>query len=227
LMGNRMVGHVEVLESNHVRARLVNTWYFPTRAGEWASLAVRQIRWEHTIYGDGRWVTGLCLNNAGGGPIDTVRLWLVDRVAWSAGATSRDFVVRDFQGPIGRWSFLRPSGQLRDKTLLANHMRPGKIEPLIGAISPSPTGDLNGDGFDESQGCYRIRANGGHCRFRIVPTSEGLLDPAFLVLGNWPATVVATVQGRAVRRLSRLDDGSVVFTVLGWIRQPTVVEVAG
>jgi len=63
LMGERRVGQVELLEHNRIRLRIANTWYFPTRAGEWASLAVRRIRWEHTFYADGRWVTEGMLNN--------------------------------------------------------------------------------------------------------------------------------------------------------------------
>ena len=41
-MGNRRVGSVEILENNPLRLRIVNTWYFPSRAGEWASMAVRR-----------------------------------------------------------------------------------------------------------------------------------------------------------------------------------------
>ena len=75
-MGSRRVGAVEILENNPLRLRLASTWYFPTRAGEWASLAVRQVRWEYTFYGDKRYVTHLEFNNAGGDPISALRIRL-------------------------------------------------------------------------------------------------------------------------------------------------------
>ncbi|MHC4294041.1 MAG: hypothetical protein ACYSTL_00480, partial [Planctomycetota bacterium] len=154
LMGERKVGNVEVLETNPVRVRLVNTWYFPTRPGEWVSLAVRQIRWEYTFYFDGRWVTRAEINNSGGTQIGTLRMWLRDDAGWSHGAVSRDLVIRQFTGPIGRWSFMVPPAGLQRTMLRANYMNPGTIKAGIAARGVFAPGDLNRDGFDESQGCY-------------------------------------------------------------------------
>jgi len=226
LMGDRPVGRVELLEHNVVRVRLANTWYFPTRAGEWVSLAVRRIRWEYAIYGDGRWVSQMQLNNSGGNEIGSVRLWLAGEAGWSYGVLSRDLVIRDFQGPVGKWSYLEPPNSLRGDTLCQNHMRPGRVRPIVGTLTPTAEGDDDGDGYNEAQGCYFVRSSNGQCRFVLVPPAEGLLDPAVNVAGPWQARIAVNVQGMAIHKVAKLEDGSVLFIVPGWIRQPTVVEVS-
>ena len=226
LMGRRPVGQVELLEHNAVRVRLANTWYFPTRAGEWVSLAVRRIRWEYAIYGDGRWVSQMELNNSGGSEIGSVRLWLTAEAGWSPGVFSRDLVVRDFQGPVGRWSYLEPPKGFRGKTLCQNHVSPGRVRPIVGTLTPWLRGDDNTDGYNESQGCYFVRSSNGHCRFVLIPPAEGLLDPAVNIAGPWQACITVNVQGMAIHKVAKLADGSVLLIVPGWIRQPTVVEVS-
>lgn len=227
LMGRRRVGCLEVLEANPVRLRLANTWYFPTRAGEWASLSVRRIRWEYTFYANGCWLTYVELNNSGGREIGSVRMWLKDKAAWSAGAVSRDLVIRPFRGPVGRWSFLIAPKSLQEKTLRENHLHPGAIEPTIAAPGLFAEGDCDRDGFDESQGCYFLKAVKGHCRFTIVPPTAGLLEPVFRVAGQWQGAVSVSSQGLVIREVTQLDDGTILFILPGWIRQPTAVEVVG
>lgn len=227
LMGPRKVGRVEVIEHNAVRLRIANTWYFPTRRGEWVSMAVRQIRWEYTIYPDGRWITHMELNNAGGQKIAAVRLWLSEQVAWSDGAVSRDLVLRGFKGPVGRLSYLLPPKGLRGKTLMRNHMDPGSMAATIAGPASPAAGDVDGDGFDQSQGCYFLRSANGHCRFTITPPPGGLLDPAFRIAGPWKGPVSVNVQGLAVRSVLSTADGSAIFIVPGWIRRPVSVEVVG
>jgi len=225
LMGSRRTGRVELIEHNSVRVRFVNTWYFPDRPGEWLSLAVRRIRWQYTIYADGRWITHIELNNAGGPKIGSLRLWLDRAGAWSPGVVSRDLVIRDFHRPVGRWSYLLPPDGLRAKTMCSNYIRPGRIEPIL-AAGTGPAGG-GGSGFDPAQGCYLVGAKAGHCRFIVYPPAEGLLEPTFLVAGPWPGPVSVNVQGLAVRNVAKLADGAVLFTIPGWIRRPVTVEVAG
>jgi len=226
LMGDRPMGRVELLEHNSVRLRLANTWYFPTRAGQWVSLAVRQIRWEYTIYGDGRQVSAVELNNSGGSEIGSLRLWLTDEAGWSPGVLSRDLVIRDFQGPVAKWTYLEPPKGLRGKTLCRNHMRPGRVRSIVGSLVPYGEGDGNGDGYNESQGCYFVRSANGQCRFVLIPPPEGLLDPVINVAGPWNARVSVNIQGMALRNSPELADKSVLLVVPGWVRRPVVVEVS-
>jgi hypothetical protein len=227
LMGRRRIGQVAVLEHNAVRLRLANTWYFPTRAGEWASLAVRKIRWEHTFYADGRWVAQATLNNAGGREVGSIGVFLPVEVAWSDGTISRQRVVRSFAGPVGRWQWLLPPPGPNGKAIAAAYGRPGRLAARIargGAFAP---GDPQRDGFDESQGCYFLAARAGQCRFSLVPPPGGLWEPAFRVAGRWRGPVHVSSEGLAVRPVVTLADGSALFRLPGQIRRPTAVEVTG
>jgi len=235
LMGPRRVGQVEVLENNPVRVRLASTWFFPTRAGEWASLAVRQIRWEYTFYGDGRWVTHLELNNAGGQEIGSLRIRPAHEAFWSslppAVGPRPELAVKDFPGTVGKWSYLcyPPKGDEKSRTW--NYVNPGSVTMQL----PRETervfapGDVNKDGFDESQGCYFLPSKGGQCRFVLAPPAvgAGLLNPVFRVDGKWDGPVTASSTGMAIRNLVRLDDGSVLFMLPGFVPSRTLVEVIG
>ena len=227
LMGARRVGQVGVLEHNRIRLRLANTWYFPKRAGEWASLAVRTIRWEHTFYGDGRWVAQGMLNNAGGREISSVGLFVPVPAAWAGGRVADHYVLTDFAGEVGRWQYLvAPSGPM-GKTISQNYLRPGRLRPGIVAGGLFASGDAGRDGFDESEGCFFLGAKAGHCRFTVVPPPEGLWNPVFLVSGRWSGRIDVCSEGLAIRSAVRRADGSVVFVLPGLVRRPTAVEVAG
>jgi hypothetical protein len=226
-MGQRRVGQVELLEHNAVRLRLVNTWYFPLRAGEWASPSVRQIRWEYTFHGDGRWVTQGTINNAGGQELAWAGVFLPAPAAWVGGGLDDHLVLRDIAGEVGRWQCLAfppgPAGQ----TMAQGYLRPARIERTICDKDAFAPGDAGRDGFDESQGCFYLGAKAGQCRFTIVPPAEGVWNPVFVVAGPWAGAVDVGSEGLALRDVVRRDDGSVLFVLPGLLRRPTAVEVAG
>jgi hypothetical protein len=226
LLGSRKVGEVSVLENNRVRVRLASTWFFPGRAGEWASLAVRRIEWQYTFYPDGRWVTHVELNNAGGREIGAVRILLPEDAAWAGSAVAEDLFVPDFVGPYARWSYLCAAKGWADRLVKRNYLRIGRLRLTLGSLGAGE-GAAGKDGFDESQGCYFLNAKAGHCRFTIVPPPEGLLNPVFRVAGAWKGAVNVSSEGLAVRDVARLDDGSALFVLRGLIKRPTAVEVVG
>jgi len=227
LMGARRIGQVELLEHNRIRLRLANTWYFPKRAGEWASLAVRTIRWEHTVYGDGRWIVQGTLNNAGGTEISSVGVYLPVEAAWAGGILSDHHILREFSGEVGRWRYLLPPSGPAAKTITRNYLEPGRLAPTIAGQGAFAPGDAARDGFDESQGCYFLAAEAGHCRFTLLPPPEGLWNPVFLISGRWVGPTYVGSEGLAVRTVVRQPDGSILFLLPGAIRRPAAVEVTG
>lgn len=218
-LGRRTRGEVELLESNAVRTRLASTWYYPERAGEWASMAVRRVRWEYTFYADGRWVTHLAVNNAGGGPVESVRIYPGRRVAFSDGRIA-DHRAEPFTGPVGRWNWLACTTDRRAETYLRQYARPGRVQPHRTGEPPA-----DGDGYDESQGCYVVAGREGLCRFRLIPPPEGLVNPVVRVTGMPGGDVTAGAEGMSIRTLSRSGDDSVVAVIPGEVGAPLWVEV--
>ena len=224
--GPRRIGEVKVLEHNALRLRLANTWYFPTSAGEWVSLSVRQIRWEYTFYADGRMVTDVVLNNAGGQDVSALRIAAPEAAAWSEGVRRAVLEVPRFLGPVGRWSFLRTLLKEDAGDFQANYVKPGQMAVRIGK-RPACDGDVDGDGFDESQGCYHLQAEAGNCRFTIAPADGPLVSPVFRIRGAWTGAVSASADGLALRGLERLDGGETIFVLPGRLDGPRNVEVSG
>ena len=224
VFGRRRVGEVAVLESNAVRVRLANTWYFPRSAGQWQSLAIRQIRWEYTFYDDGRQVTDVVINNAGGEEVRSLRIGVPREAAWSDGSVGRLRGEGSFPASVGRWSWLTTPEAARMRGYGANFAKPGEIEIRMGK-QQAGDGDVAGDGFDESQGCYYLSAKEGHCRFVLRPPAEGLSDAVIRVGGPWGGRVSASSEGQSLRPLAMTPDGSAVFVVPGRVSRPVWVEV--
>ncbi len=225
LMGSRRIGQVELLEHNAVRVRLAATWYFPSRAGQWASMAVRRVRWEYTFYADGRRVVEVRLNNAGGAEIASAELALDRAAAWAGGGVDTANVLRDFPGQVGRWRFMVPPAGDEAERIADAYLRPGRLRATLADPDARAAGDADRDGFDESRGCYVLGSRAGHCRFTIDPPAGGLIRPAFRVLGRWQGRVAVSSEGRAVRDVVRLEDGSALFVLPGRVMRPTAVEV--
>jgi hypothetical protein len=242
VMGERRLGEAEVLEQNAVRVRLGATWYFPARGGEWASMSVRRIRWEHTFYGDGRWVTFVEVNNAGGDQIAAVRLLLPDQAAWPGEPKpAREKTVKDFAGTSGKWMFLLAPEGGDAESARQGYSNPPAIRmsaftpaaggdaapvPPASAARPPAAGTLR-DGYDHTQGCYFLTARAGRCRFTLDPRTPALVNPVFRVKGDWKGPVFVSSDGAAVRNVVRLEDGSILFQLPGRLERTTAVEVVG
>jgi hypothetical protein len=222
MLGERSLGEVQLLETNRVRTRLAVTWFFPSRAGEWASLAVRRVRWEHTFYADGRWVTHMEINNAGGQPIGAVRIDARRPVAWSNGAVAAE-MEQEFAGPVGRWNWMAAGDTRFARAYRRQYARPGRIETTLGG-EPT-TADANG--YDVSQGCHVVRGRDGLCRFELIPPPEGLVNPVVRVENIGPGEITAAAEGLAIRTWASSADGEVVLVIPGEVHKPLSVEFRG
>ncbi|MDP6543118.1 MAG: hypothetical protein QGH60_03950 [Phycisphaerae bacterium] len=228
VMGNRKVGRVEIVEHNKLRLRMVNTWYFPTRAGEWASLAIRQIKWAYTIYADGTWITNVELNNAGGKEIRKVGLFIGEPVAWDDGAVGSERIEANFTGPVARWNYMFASPHANQRAAFDQYLQPGRIDIQMGRGDLHAPGDTNANRFDESRGCYYLSANrAGHCRFTFHPGRIGRRNAVFHVTGPWGKTVSVNAAGMVLRQITRPGDGSVLFVLPGRVTTPKRIEVTG
>jgi hypothetical protein len=223
-LGSRTRGEVELLETNDVRTRLAVRWFFPDRAGEWASMAVRQVRWEYTFYADGRWVTHLSLNSAGGGSIREIRIAPPQVVAWSDGKIAPGLRA-PFTGPVGRWSWLSAGENPPGREFLRQYAEPGSIRPILAGEADQP--GSSGGGYDPSQGCYVVMARRGACRFELIPPAGGLVSPVVRVTGLGEGKVTAAAEGLALRTIARGRRDSVLLIVPGTLAEPLTIEVRG
>ena len=225
MMGDRKVGRVELLEANPLRVRLANTWYFPPQAGRWFDMDVRQIRWEYTFCGDGRWVTSMLLNNAGGQELTAIDVRTPAPVAFSDGTVGDRCRVADFDGLIGRYSMLAVPAKMRNQGYYADFARTAIVDIRLGR--PAAAGGLiDADGFRESEGCYVARAVGGNCRIELTPVGDSLTRPMVRVIGPWTGPVAANCDGMPLRPVVPTDDG-VLVAVEAVVTGPTLIEFAG
>jgi hypothetical protein len=218
LMGERSVGQVEVLENNELRVRIASVWYFPSRRGEWLSLAVRQIRWEYTWYADGRFVCCAELNNTGQGDIGRACMVCPGPVGWAGGGKDASATISNV-GTTARWCFI-------DGGDIDSYLKPGTITLALGQGGAYAPGDKDKDGFDESQGCYFLQPKSGQCRFTLTPPPGGVVNPVFRLGGQWSGDVHVNSQGLLLRPV-KLPDGGVIFSLPGKVTQPTLIEATG
>ena len=224
-LGPHRIGQVTILENGPVRLRLRNHWYFPSRPGEWSTVGVREVRWDWTLYPDGLWVTDVLFNNAGGKAVGKLRLTTPQVVMWATGQRAIGVEDGNFIGPASSWSFASGAGD-KKKTQEAHYAKPGRIELLVCDEARTATGDKNADGYDETQGCYVVAGKDGHCRFRFHPPAGGIREPVVRVLGDWPKQTTVYSHGSRLAPVQHLKDGSILFTLPGEIKKPTLVEVA-
>jgi hypothetical protein len=222
LMGRRRVGQVELLECNSLRVRLANTWYFPSRSGEWVSSAVRQVRWEYTFYGDGRWVTGLEINNSGGADIASLRILLPTEAGWSDGRVGKELRAQNLISPVYKAAFLIPLPADAEESI-ATYCHPLAVRPLTDSASPAKPGAPSI--FDAAQGCYCLKSSNGHCRFVVPPSHPAAPHPVFRIAGPWRKGVTVNCAGQAVRQVVGLEDGSILLAIPALPSAPVAVEV--
>ncbi len=224
-LGRRRIGSVELIETNAVRLRIRNTWYFPPQAGEWIDLDVQRVRWEYTFYADGRWVTAVTINNAGGAELGGVSLRAPRSVAWCTGAIGPKLTEPEFTGPVGQWALLAAPPGPSAAAYLANYSRPATMAVRLGHVGGQGS-MLTHDGFDRAEGCYVTRATGGNCRIELRPNGSPLLRPVIRVVGSWKGKVAANCDALPLPNVTPVADG-VVAIVPDSLTTPAVVELTG
>ncbi len=223
-LGERRIGAIELLEVSPVRVRLRNTWFFPPQAGAWLDPEVRQVRWDHTFYPDGRWVMQVLLSNVGGEPVEAITLTLPQPAGWSDGHIGPTMTA-PLEGPVGAWSLLLTPATDAGSAQRANFAQPPAVGIRLGRAVRA-AGDANGDGFDESQGCYRAEAVGGNVRLELAPGAVPLVRPIVLAEGPWRDDVWAQCQGLPLRPVARTDRGAIAV-VPDTLTAPALVEFTG
>ena len=229
VLGRRRIGSAEVLEHNGIRVRLGSTWYFPLRAGQWASLqSVPRVRWEHTFYGDGRWVVHGRLVATGRTELGAARVRFPIEVQPASAAAPARAVDVPWRGLRGRGDGLVPAAAAAAEGQMRRYRQAATIRRDLAGDRVFAPGDADRDGYDESQGCYFLAAVKGHCRFTLLADANAPLQQAVVrVAGPWRSAPSAQAAGRPLRTVELLEDGSALLLLEGTHRKPVAVEVTG
>lgn len=116
-------------------------------------------------------------------------------------------------------------GIAESASLSEDYRDPVRIEPTVGRVVSDSPGDMDGDGFNESQGCYELAPIGGVLRFRFDPGRRLRHQPVFRIHVARSDRCWVYVDGRILKRLARDGQGRLLFEIPEIVRRPTAVEI--
>lgn len=118
------------------------------------------------------------------------------------------------------------SSRQRD-AVVQQHDNPAQItlNSESGRLDRNSPGDANNDGYNEMAGVYRVIAAGPRLEMLITPRSPSAISPVIEIADLPPGKVLATMEGKLIERIVRLQDGRVLVEVPGSIDRPTLVNV--
>jgi hypothetical protein len=189
-------------------------------------MAIPQIRWQHTFYADGRHVTHVEINNAGGEGLRGAELSSDEPVAWFGHGLSAILAAETPGETVLRFDYLRAPSGPEAALLEQNYLAPAYVVAVLADRWPDD-GQPRTNHFNPATGCYELASRTGQCRLQLIPPPEGLLRPTFRISGPWEGPVCANCSGIPVQNVVSLSDGSVLFTLDRRITTPAVVEVSG
>jgi hypothetical protein len=136
------------------------------------------------------------------------------RARFSMPGTSKSLTVYNDGRSFWDGAFKPLSAATRDdKAYATQHSSPARIavpEDLGRIIRNSP-GDANADGYNESRGCYTIRAATPRLQIEIASGATPVTRPVFEITGLPEGKVLVNVEGQIVDAATRLPDGTVLL----------------
>ena len=109
--------------------------------------------------------------------------------------------------------------------LAADYQQPAEVRASVGSLATDVEGDLDHDGFNESEGCYELDHAGGHLRFSFDPRGRLRHRPIFRVRRTADLRCWIYVDGRIIEPLGRDGQGRLLFLLPRAVNDPTTVEV--
>ena len=110
------------------------------------------------------------------------------------------------------------------ESIAADYQNPVALRPASGRVRTDVPGDLNGDGYNESEGCYELEMAQGRLRCEFDPDARLRWAPVLRIHGSGQRRCWAYVDG-AVAATHRDRHDRLMLMLPGVIREPRVVEV--
>lgn len=98
-------------------------------------------------------------------------------------------------------------------SIASDYQRPATISPTVGRVVRDAVGDLNGDGFNESEGCYELLPDRDLLRFAFDPGARLRHHPIFRVRETAGREAWVYCDGRILRDIGRDAAGNVMFAL--------------
>lgn len=109
--------------------------------------------------------------------------------------------------------------------IVRDYKRPVRITPTGGRLKLDAPGDLNHDGYNESEGCYETELVRGRLRFTYDPGTHGRDHPTFRVHATDKLRCRIYVNGRILKTTGRDAAGNLMFVIPRTVRRPLAIEV--
>jgi hypothetical protein len=119
------------------------------------------------------------------------------------------------------------SAEMAEPPYMDQRGAPGGIEIAeeFGRVNRNTPGDANNDGFNETRGAYQVQASGPRVELTLAPQSVPVMRPVLEISGVPAGAVVASIEGRVVEGVVRLDDGTLLIDIPARINRPTSISV--
>jgi hypothetical protein len=111
--------------------------------------------------------------------------------------------------------------------LAMDEASPGRITVSqdTGRVDRNSPGDANNDGYSEASGTYQLAASGPRMELQIAPAAGMLYSPVLEIAGLPPGKVVASMEGKVLGRVVRLEDGKVLVALDGTLQAAVAVSI--
>lgn len=106
-----------------------------------------------------------------------------------------------------------------------DYRHPAAIAATVGRLVTDSAGDLDGDGFNESEGCYELSPEGGVLRFRFDPGRRLRYRPIFRIHETGSRRCWVYVDGRIIKNLQADGRGRMMFRIDDVVQHPLAFEI--
>ena len=110
-------------------------------------------------------------------------------------------------------------------SLSADYQHPATLAVARGSAVTDAFGDLDRDGFNESEGCYELALGDGLLRFTLQPGAFLRHQPTFRVHGTAGRQCWVYADGRIINRQGRDQRGELMFRLSRAISAPLTIEL--
>lgn len=114
---------------------------------------------------------------------------------------------------------------LQSNPIATDYTRPLPIEVDTGRLVRTDEGDFNNDGFSEAGGYYVLQLDGNVAKIRIDGRTQLRFSPTFKIVDVGTRDLWVYVNGKEVQEVYRERNGDAVFSVLGAVGEPVLIEV--